>query len=98
MISLVQGSRRLVYRILKPYNTLILTLYLSVTLQNIKYYPLSFTCKIIMTHPPTRMLDDETRRGGVINNDRLPLAIYNPSYSKPTPSGFVNFKKFATYE
>ena len=51
-----------------------------------------------MTHPPTRMLDDETRRGGVINNDRLPLAIYNPSYSKPTPSGFVNFKKFATYE
>ena len=34
-ISLVQGGCRLVCRILKPYNTLIPTLYLSVTLQYI---------------------------------------------------------------
>jgi len=26
------------------------------------------------------------------------LLFYNPSHPKPTPSGFVNLKKFATYE
>ena len=69
MISLVQGSCRLVCRIFKPYNTLILTFYLLLTLQNINHYHLSFSYKIIMMHPSTRMLYDERRRGGVVHND-----------------------------